>query len=219
MVPMKPLALSKTRLSGALTTPQRMALSRNMLRHVLRATLGTPRDRDAAGSVESVWVLGGDSEVSEMARDEGANWFEEEGSDINETLELGFRRAFESGRAALFLPGDLPFLTTRDVMTMVDASGQGKNIALAPARGGGGTNGILVPPHLPRPYRPMLGTESFKRHLDQAASSLLPVAICYSPGLACDLDTVEDLEAYERRQPDVLKELLEGRTKERNRIG
>ena len=210
IVPIKPLSRAKSRLSGDLTPAQRATLSSNLLRRVLRAVLaldpGSPRNP----TIDSVWVVGGDADVKRVATDEGALWYEEEGSDINDTLWQAFQRAFSSGRGALFLPSDLPFVKPKDIYGMVGASGHLKNITLAPARQGGGTNGILVPPGLPSPFRPLLGPDSYRRHLSQAMEAGLSVAICYSPGLAFDLDTFEDLQAYEYMEPGLLERLTEG---------
>ena len=210
IVPMKPLDQAKTRLSSELTAPQRIALSSNMLRHVLQAIRGLGPVSGDDSRIDSVWVVGGDVDVSRVAKEEGVTWLEEEGSDVNETLWAAFQRAFDSGKAALFLPADLPFLKPRDIWSMVGASGYLKNVTLAPARRGGGTNGILVPPGLPKPFRPLLGPDSFRRHLSQAASSGISVAICYSQGLAFDLDTVEDMKLYEAIAPGFIKNLTEG---------
>ena len=209
IVPMKPLARAKTRLSGELTPPERMALSLNMLRRVLQAIVGAVPGLPEDATVESLWVVGGDSDVSRVAREEGAAWVEEESADINETLWLSFQRAFDSGKAALFLPGDLPFLKPRDIYTMVGASGHLKHLTLAAARHGNGTNCILVPPGLPHQFRPLLGPDSWRRHLAQAASLGLSLVICYSQGLAYDLDTLEDLKAYEYMEPGLLEKLTE----------
>ena len=38
------------------------------------------------------------------------------------------------------------------------------------------------------------------------------MAICYSKGLAFDLDTLEDLKAYEYMEPGLLEALTEGQT-------
>ena len=210
IVPMKPFALAKTRLSNDLTLPQRMALSRNLLRRVLRAIIGPVQGLPEDSTVEEVWVVGTDPDIARVAMDEGATWHEEEGSDINETLWLAFRRAFDSGNAALFLPGDLPFIKPRDILGMVGASGHLRNVTLAPARQRGGTNGILVPSDLPQPFRPLLGPDSFRRHLSQAGSSGVSVAIYYSPGLGFDLDTSEDLRTYEYMEPGFLEKMTEG---------
>ena len=210
IVPMKPLDQAKTRLSSELTAPQRIALASNMLRHVLQAIRGLGPALGADSRIDSVWVVGGDVDVSRVASEEGVTWLEEEGSDVNETLSAAFQRAFDLDKAALFLPADLPFLKPRDIWGMVGASGYLKNVTLAPARQGGGTNGVLVPPGLPKPFRPLLGPDSFMRHLSQAASSGISVAICYSQGLAFDLDTVEDMKLYEAIAPGLLKKLTEG---------
>ncbi len=208
-MPMKPLALAKTRLSGEdLSHSQRRALTCNLLVRVLRAVAEAVQ---SAPTVEDTWVVGGDPHIRRAAEAEGATWYEEEGSDINETLCRAFGRAFQRGKAALFLPGDLPFLKARDVLSMAGASKHLRNVTLAPARQGGGTNGLLVPPGLPHPFPTLLGPDSFRRHLSQAASLGLSVAICYSPGLACDLDTFEDLRVYEHVEPGLLKKLSRGR--------
>ncbi len=210
IVPMKPFTLAKTRLSGDLTPTQRMALSRNMLRRVLKAILGPLPGLPGDSRMESVWVVGGDADVRQVASEEGALWSAEDGLDINDTLGRAFHRAFESGQAALFIPGDLPFLRPRDVYDMISASGRMKNITLAPASQDGGTNGILVPPKLSQPFHLMLGHNSFKRHLSQAASLGLSVAIYYSQGIALDLDTGEDLKAYECIEPGLMERLTAG---------
>ena len=211
IVPMKPFVLAKTRLSEDLTPAQRIALSRNMLRRVLKAIFGSLPSLPRDSQMESVWVVGGDADVRQVASEEGALWSEEDGSDINDTVGRAFQRAFESGQAALFIPGDLPFLRPRDVYGMISASGRMKNLTLAPARQDGGTNGILVPPKLPQSFHLMLGHNSFRRHLFQAASSGLSVAIYYSQGIGLDLDTNEDLKTYECMEPGLLERLTEER--------
>ena len=207
IVPMKPLAVAKTRLSEDLTAHQRTSLSRSLLRRVLQAIIGPMSGIAEGPTVEMVWVVGGDPEISQVAREEGALWYEEEGADINETLSLAFQRTYDLGKAALYLPGDLPFLKPRDVYSMVGASGRLKNVTLSPARQGGGTNGILVVPDLPQPFQPRLGPDSFREHLNQATSLGVSVAIYYSPGLGFDLDTFDDLKSYEYMEPGLLEKL------------
>lgn len=210
IVPMKSFTASKSRLSSDLTASQRMALSNNLLRRVLRAIINPLPTAPGESAVDSAWVVGGDQDIKKVALEEGASWLEEEGSDINETLWLTFQRAFSSGKAALFLPGDLPFIKPRDIQGLVRASGRLKNVTLAPAVQGGGTNSILVVPDLPAPFRPLLGPDSFRRHLAQATESGVSIAIYYSPGLAFDLDTFQDLQAYEHMEPGLREKLIGG---------
>jgi 2-phospho-L-lactate guanylyltransferase (CobY/MobA/RfbA family) len=104
------------------------------------------------------------------------------------------------------LPGDLPFIKPSDVINLIRSSGRRNNITLAPARRDGGTNGILVPQGVF--FAPELGQRSFAKHLAQAARMEVSVAICYSPGLGFDLDTVDDLETYEKMEPGLLERLV-----------
>lgn len=205
IIPMKPLGRAKSRLSQQLTDGQRMALSLSLLRRVLQAAMGLSPGSPEDSTLDEVWVVGGDEDIRRVATGEGASWFEEEGPGLNETLWLFFQRAFEQHKAALYLPGDLPLVKPRDVDSMLSASRHLRNVALAPARQGRGTNGILVPAELPVPFKPALGPDSFRRHLRQAADSSVSVAICYSPGLAFDLDTFDDLKAYEYMEPGFLE--------------
>ncbi len=194
---MKPLSDSKTRLSDRLTPEERANLTIGMLRAVLEAIKGA--------SVAPVWVVGGDQRVREEAEQGGAHWMEELGNDLNDTLSKAFDLAFGLHRGALYIPGDLPFLKSGDVQSVLDASRRQSNITLAPARRDGGTNAILVPNNVP--FRPALGPQSFTRHLAKAAELEISVAICHSPGLGLDLDVPDDLDTSSRIDPGFLERL------------
>jgi 2-phospho-L-lactate guanylyltransferase len=195
---MKPLAEGKTRLARQMTKEQRADLVAGMLGRVISAIRGA--------SIELFWVIGGDERVMRLTRNLEGLWLEELGRDLNDTVTKAFERAFREGNSVLYLPGDLPFIKPSDVHSLLRSSARGHNITLAPARRDGGTNGILVPHGIP--FRPELGNRSFARHLAQAASNEISVAICYSPGLGFDLDTVDDLESYEHMEPGLLKRLV-----------
>ena len=194
---MKPLSDSKTRLSDRLTPEERANLTIGMLRAVLEAIKGA--------FVDPVWVVGGDQRVREEAEQGGAHWMEELGNDLNDTLSRAFDLAFGLHRGALYIPGDLPFLKSGDVQSVLDASRRQSNITLAPARRDGGTNAILVPNNVP--FRPALGPQSFTRHLAKAAELEISVAICHSPGLGLDLDVPDDLDTSSRIDPGFLERL------------
>jgi 2-phospho-L-lactate guanylyltransferase (CobY/MobA/RfbA family) len=123
---------------------------------------------------------------------------------------MAFDRAAERGSAAMYVASDLPFLKASDIHSLLQASRRQNNISLAPARRDGGTNSLLVPCGVP--FRPKLGPGSFIKHLSQAAKMGVSVAICYSPGLGYDLDTTDDLEAYEHMEPGLLERLAPGRS-------
>ena len=197
IVPMKPLAQGKSRLSQSLSAEQRADLALGMLRRVVLAI--------KAASVDTVWVVGGDDRVREMTRSLGADCLDELGEDLNDTLKKAFELAFEQGKSALYVAGDLPFLKPADIHSMMQASRSQGNVTLAPARRDGGTNSILVP--LGVPMQPELGQGSFMKHLTQAARLETSVAINSSQGLGFDLDVVDDLETFQHMEPGLLDRL------------
>ena len=198
IIPMKPLKDAKSRLSEQLSDGERADLTLGMLRRVLTAI--------RAADIDLFWVVGGDERIRNLARNFDGLWLEDFGRNLNDTMSKSFGQAHERGYSALYLPGDLPFIKPADLHTLLRASGHRNNITLAPARQDGGTNGILVP--LGMAFQPELGPRSFTRHLGQAGKLGISVAICYSPGLGFDLDTVADLNAYEHMEPDLRQRLI-----------
>ena len=196
---MKPLSEGKSRLSQDLTADQRADLVLGLLRRVIVAIRGAGMD--------TIWVVGGDERVNELTHLLGVDRLEELGTDLNDTLKKAFALAFEHGKSALFVAGDLPFLKPADIHSMMQASRRQGNVTLAPARRDGGTNSILVP--LGVPLEPELGSASFMKHLTQAAQLETSVAINSSQGLGFDLDVVDDLETFQHMEPGLLERLSE----------
>ena len=200
IVPMKRLIDSKSRLADVLTPQRRAALVLGMLGQVLAAI--------REGGIDAVWVVGGDQQIRDTTEGMNCQWMEELGEDLNDTLRLAFVKASDQGRAALYLPGDLPFLKAGDVHSVLTATRRQNNITLSPARRDGGTNGILVPAGIA--FTPDLGPKSFSRHLAKAGELGISVAFCYSIGLGMDLDSPEDLDTYQHIEPGLLDRLIGG---------
>ena len=201
---MKSLSESKSRLAPALDSRQRASLSLNLLDVVLSAAVSSSLDR--------VIVLGGDEDVRSLASGRGAEWMLDSGGGLNEELGAVMGQLSAAGFASIYIPGDLPLLAGSDIETVVETSEGGELLTLCPAAEDGGTNGLVVP--ATRPFRPMLGKDSFARHL--RAAEALPHAVCRTPGFGLDLDSVADLEACERLQPGFIERMLGGPFKERN---
>ena len=197
VIPMKPLIDGKSRLASVFTDQQRGDLVIGMLTTVINAVKGA--------GVESFVIVGGDQRVARVGEDTGGRWVPDPGVDLNDTLKTVFAEILTSGQSALFLAGDLPFLKAADVYSLIRTSGNQKNIALAPAKKDGGTNGILVPPGVD--FEPQMGQRSFAKHLSQAAAAEKSVAIETSDGLGCYLDTTDDLNSYIYMEPGLLERL------------
>ena len=197
IVPMKPLQRAKTRLADALTPSERAAVSLGMLRCVIAAA--------QASSLSGVWVIGGDAVVKQAAERAGAKWCKDCGGNLNESIAIAMRQAFNCGKAALYLPADLPFVTACDVNALIRASIDGVALAFAPAKRDGGTNAMLIP--CGSPFRPALGKRSFCRHKAQAQRLGITFAVCESDGFGIDLDTPADLAVCAAAEPGFVDNL------------
>ena len=218
VVPMKALALSKTRLRAVLSDEQRELLSRAMLVRVLRAVM-------ASEVVDEAIVVGGDDEISHIAGIAGASWRAEPGRELNETLSLVFhdmgrehegamsrpeRRGTEGDGASAatgatcidsvtYLPADLPLVTAADVTALVMSLTEPGTIAVAPDRRRQGTNGLTVPSRAP--FLPLLGESSFEKHLKAIEGAGYTSRVCEREGLAFDVDIPADLDDLLRLDP------------------
>lgn len=203
IIPIKELSKTKSRLSPYIDASEREILALNMLRKVIRA---------ASGVVSQVWVMGTDMVAKTAALDEGAEWIEDMGMDVNQSLNLAFRSVWKINKGALYLAGDLPFLTQQDLNGLIQSSSQSGNNVISPARYSGGTNALLLPK--PSSFKMLLGPWSFHRHLAQARHLNLAFSIHYTQGIGFDLDTGDDLKVYSKMDPILLYNLQKGESLE-----
>ncbi len=191
MIPMKPFSQAKTRLSAVLTEPERAALAAAMLRQVLRVVVS---QRRLCGTL----VISRDADVLALAQSMGAAILHEPTqSGLNAALRMGAAALEQQGAAqVLMLPGDLPFITERDVMTLLDCAAPA-SVVIAPDAEHSGTNALLAP--LPLPFHPQYGLNSFQRHVHSAREAGLSLHIVESDTLALDVDTLDDLALYHQR--------------------
>jgi len=196
IIPIKELSTTKSRLAPYINDRKRKNLALNMLRKVIYA---------ASGVVSEVWVLGTDMVAKTTALEAGAQWFEEMGTDLNQSLNLVFRSAWSMDKGALYLAGDLPFLNQKDLKGLIESSSQSSNGVISPARYSGGTNALLLPKS--SSFKMLLGPWSFHRHLAQARVLDLDFSIHYTQGLGLDLDTWDNLKVYSNMDPILLTRL------------
>jgi|TARA_B100000809_G_C15100276_1_gene516642 2-phospho-L-lactate guanylyltransferase len=196
IIPIKSLYKAKSRLISLFDDSLRQTLVLNLLKH----TINTTRE-----VISDIWVVGTDSLVEQVAKIHGADWNPDKGTNINQSVRTHFELAWSLGMAPLYLPGDLPYVQRRDIQLLLDSSQNMKNAVLTPAQRSGGTNAILMPD--PSKFRFQLGTGSFRKHVSDAATLLLPFSINYSLGLTLDLDTSSDLQDFEGLTPGITHRL------------
>jgi 2-phospho-L-lactate/phosphoenolpyruvate guanylyltransferase len=189
LLPMKPLAAAKTRLSAALSNPDREAFSFAMFRDVLEALV-------RARHVDAVAVVTSDRRLLDLvtarrllAIDEGTP------RGLNGAAALGTERCLREGATSvLIVLSDLPFVTADEIDTLYTDLPAGPHVRLVRSHEGLGTNALLRVP--PRAISTRFGGRSFQDHVTAAADAEVPHSAVDLPGLRFDIDTFEDLQEF-----------------------
>jgi 2-phospho-L-lactate guanylyltransferase len=194
LVPLRGLAVGKTRLGLALDAEERAALMLGMLLHALATLREWPASRQ-------VHVITDDPEVADVARHAGAAVVAEPvDGDLNAALRAGRHAAVAADASAiLFLPADLPLLSRAGLASVLDAAdaalaaGSGRPIVvIAPSDARSGTNALLLSP--PWIIEPEFGEASLEAHIRAAAAADASLQLVVDPALGFDLDMPDDLE-------------------------
>jgi 2-phospho-L-lactate/phosphoenolpyruvate guanylyltransferase len=193
IIPAKPFALGKSRLSTILSLSEREALNRILFGRVFnsaRQTLGAERtivvtaDTDLAAQIKQ-WSSHAVLEITS--------------GDLNAALAQASRYATERGASAiLVLPSDLVDITTEDVAALRNALGPPPSCTIAPDTSGQGTNALALAPPTADFFR--FGPRSFAEHMELAAARGMTTQVVHRPGLAYDLDTPEAYYRFVSRQ-------------------
>jgi 2-phospho-L-lactate/phosphoenolpyruvate guanylyltransferase len=189
LVPVKSLDEAKSRLATHLTSEQRANLMLDMLHHVL-LTL------QSSHIFEHVSVVSADKHVLQHAQSWGACPLIEETAGHNPALTTAATHELQQGATALLtISADLPLLQVADIQHLFDKS-KHSDVVIAPSQDGSGTNALLTRPPLILPYR--FGINSRYHHQSEAESRHL-IHTCYrSIGLALDIDTIDDITAFQQ---------------------
>ena len=184
IIPVKTLALAKSRLGALLSEPERRALVLAMLGDVLTA-LGAARGLDRVG------VISSDQTVLALATRLGAEALPDHASDLNAALaQAATHYAARGATAILALPADVPLVQTREIDDLIAVRASARGMTIAPSRDGG-TNALLAWPPLALPF--LFGTGSLARHLAAARERGLATIEFQRPGLDLDVDRPDDL--------------------------
>lgn len=189
VVPVKPFAQAKQRLSGRFSAAERAALAACMLRDVLGALAATP-------ALAGCLVVTADEEAAALARTLGATVLSEpEPAGLNEAVFAAAAWLQRQGASAmLVVPGDAPGVTAEEIMRLAETHARGAAVALVPAHDEGGTNALLLSP--PTRLMPAFGEGSFGRHLRAARAAGLAPQVLPLSGLGLDLDHPQDLGRF-----------------------
>jgi 2-phospho-L-lactate guanylyltransferase len=199
IVPVRGARAGKSRLGEALDPEERQALIVGLLLH----TLGVLAEWPAAAATH---VVTADVRLRRLVRTsgDGARPITETGpGDLNSALLEGRERAIRGdATAVLYLPADLPHVSTEALDGMLEAAdagiaaGSGRPVVVvAPADARTGTNGLLVSPA--DTIDPHFGEASLEAHIRAAAGADASLLLVNDPALGFDLDTPDDLERLE----------------------
>ena len=187
IVPVKPLRLGKSRLSGVLNDDERAVLNRTFLEQ----TLDTLRH---TSEISQTLVVSRDPAALAIARQYGARTVLEDGTpDLNSALTRATLLARNyATRGVLVLPADLPCLTKEDVLSFLSFMHEAPSVVISPDRRDNGTNALLMAPGGLIKYD--FGPGSFARHCAQALEKGARLEVVRNPNITLDLDTPDDLD-------------------------
>lgn len=194
LLPVKPLSEAKRRLAAVLPAEARRAFCWAMLddvASVLRACCG----------FEAVLTVTRDAEVMAWARQQGFEVVPEHGSDLNTAIAEGVHvwRA-RGGRGVLYVPADVPLVTSGELELLLSHQPEERGVVLAPDADGRGTNALLLVP--PDVIPPCFEGASARAHEAAGRAAGAPVEICWLPGLSRDMDEPQDLAHLLRGRRD-----------------
>ncbi len=184
VIPIKPLAEAKTRLSAVLSPAERSALAIELLDRALAAAL----------PVAPVSVVTAEEVVARRAMSSGADV-------INEIQVAGLNAAAELARERLrthaddtmmILAGDLPDVTSAALHAVIRQWSAGHAV-ISPSTDGG-VNALVLPTDTS--FRFAYGQGSFELHCREAERVGLKVIVHKSEALAWDIDRPEDLARF-----------------------
>jgi 2-phospho-L-lactate guanylyltransferase len=188
LVPVKALAAAKGRLGPWLSPLERRLLAIAMFEDVAAALQATP-------GLGVPLVVSPDREMWRRAEAVGCRVVEEPagGVGLNAALEAAAGRAGAGG--LLVVAADLPLASPTGLRRVLEAAAP---VAVVPSHDGDGTNVLAW--REPGSFAPRFGPGSAARHLSTPGAVRVD-----DPGLAMDVDTVEDLRLVAGRlDPDTV---------------
>ncbi len=191
LLPAKPLALAKSRLAPDLRDGDRETLSFAMFHDVLECLC-------RAQNVDAVAVVTADRRLLDLAARMRALPIDEgRARGLNGAAALGTARCVEGGATSvLIVLSDLPLVTAEEIDAIYAQLPPGPHVRLVRSHEGLGTNALLRVP--PASISTRFGARSFRDHASAAADAEVAWSSVDLPGLAFDIDTIDDLHELVR---------------------
>ncbi|MBV1917721.1 MAG: 2-phospho-L-lactate guanylyltransferase [Sphingomonadaceae bacterium] len=181
IIPIKAGADAKSRLAGVLDAPEREALVRAMLAHVVSAA-------QASRMISRICLVG----PSRLGMPEDIPLLADPGNGLNPAVQSAFAQvALEGPSRVIIIAADLPAVTPQELDLL--AAPPASTIAIAPDRHETGTNAISLPLPAARDFIFAFGEDSFAKHKAEAEKHGLKAEIIFGHGLERDVDEPEHL--------------------------
>jgi len=192
IIPVKNTAKAKSRLSQQLAQQERESLVFSLL-------LRTISIFKSCFDAKDILIVGFDPEVERLSEEEGLNFLKEAGSGLNRALHQATVWATKHGFGAILIsPLDLPFLSPKDIQSIVNLGTEGEVMVIAPDKDYQGTNILLLNPATK--FKFCFGPGSYRRHLEQSEVCGLKQKMYYSFGTCFDLDDYDGYKIWQNDQ-------------------
>jgi 2-phospho-L-lactate guanylyltransferase len=187
IIPVKRLDNAKSRLSSILTDDERKHFCVKMLEDVLETVNSTNHPHETV-------VISKDPTVSKIAKNFEAAYLKERKTGLNKAVSEAVDWCIEMGAVSvLVLPADIPSVIPTE-LERIFTLGEKASMVISSSRNGKGTNALLLTPPNVSPI--FYGPHSFQRHIKEAKKLKISCRRYTSPGLALDIDTIEDLTYF-----------------------
>lgn len=190
ILPVKRLDRAKQRLGEHFSDEARLQIARALLEDALRLC------RSSAGFI-SWWVVSDDPNVLDRASSYNLHGIKDESETLNGAIAFATRKVeLEGATSVTIIPSDAPLAFEGDLRDLLD-TGATSDLVLVPSERDGGTNAIYMRPATL--LDPQFGPQSLNAHIALAGRLGLRCSMLVLPRLALDIDTLEDVDEFLKR--------------------
>lgn len=189
ILPVKNLSRAKARLAGHFSDAERLEIAEALLED----SLALCRD----SGFLTWWVASDDEQALTRAKDYGFSTVKDQTGTLNGALQQAVAVALSEGATSVtMIPSDIPLAYSGDLRDLLD-TGSTSEVVVVPSARDGGTNGLYLRP--PDILEPRFGTASMQAHLLLAERLSYRCSILVLPRLALDIDTLDDVDDFLKR--------------------